>query len=138
MTQVISFATFVADLARQMGMPLDPAPGLVRLDLNGVPFMFAHDSDQWGEENVLLACDFGLVPQQNRSVILAALLAANRDMHGLWSPVFTLDPDTGHAVSMLALPLAGLDAGQAMQTMMKYVVAVGQWRETYFLEVEPV
>jgi hypothetical protein len=136
MSKSSGFENFIKSLGRQMGRALDPSLGILWVDLNGVPFMFAHDPEQWGEENVLVACDFGEVPQENRCAVLEKLLAANRNMHGLWSPVFTMDPNTGHVLSMLALPLEGLDPGRTMQTMMKHVVVVENWRRTHFLEAE--
>lgn len=134
MNQTPTFAQFIHALGEQMGQSLDPAPGAVRLDLNGIPFLVAHDADQWGEENVMFACDFGPIPQHERCAILEALLQANRDLHGLGSPVFTMDPRSGHAVSMLALPLEGLDAGQTLALMMKHAAVVDRWRQDYFLE----
>lgn len=136
MNNKATFETFVHGLSQEMGMELDPSPGLLRLDLNGVPFMIAHDPAQWGEENVAVACDFGAVPQENRCAILEALLAANRDMHGLHSPVFAIDPDSGHVLAMSALPLEGMDPEQTMLTMMKHVAVVDSWRQTYFLQPE--
>lgn len=136
MTSLPNFATLAHDLSQQMGMQLDPAPGMLRLDLNGVPFMLAHDAEQWGEENVMIACDFGPAPQENRCAILETLLAVNRDLHGLSSPVFTMDPQSAHIVAMLALPLEALDAAQTMQLMMKYVAVAENWKQTHFLDPE--
>ncbi|WP_050468557.1 CesT family type III secretion system chaperone [Herbaspirillum chlorophenolicum] len=131
-----TFETFVHELSKEMGLTLDPAPGILRLDLNGVPFMIAHDAAQWGEENVAIVCDFGEAPKENRCAILEALLAANRDMHGLHSPVFSMDPGSGHVLAMSALPLAAMDPAQTMQSMLKHVAVVANWKQSYFLETE--
>ena len=133
MNPPVTFDTFIHGLGKEMGLALDPTSGLLRLDLNGVPFMFAHDPAQWGEENVALVCDFGPAPTENRCAILQALLAVNRDMHGLHSPVFSMDPDSGHVLAMSALPLTGLDPAQTMQTMIKHVAVAANWKQSYFL-----
>lgn len=132
-----TFDDFVRALGQQMEVPLDPGPGLIRLDLNGVPFMIAYDPVQWGEDGVLMACDFGEIPQEDRCAILESILAANRDLHGLHSPVFAIDVDSGHLLSMSVLPLEGLDPSQTMLTMMKHVAVVDCWEKTHFLSTEP-
>lgn len=134
MTQPATFDSFIAGLGRQMGVTLNPVPGMVMLDLNGVPFMLAHDTETWGEDAVMFACDFGPVPEYDRSAILEALLAANGAMHGPGSPVFTLDPNTRHAMSILTLPLEGLDPTRTILTMMRHVAVVDKWKKDYFLE----
>ncbi|AWL03522.1 CesT family type III secretion system chaperone [Massilia oculi] len=136
MNQQATFEGFVQALSTQLGTSLDPAPGALQVDLNGTPFLIAHDPEQWGDENVMFACDFGPAPERDRAEIYAALLAANRDLHGLWSPVFTMNPDTGHVVSMLALPLDGLDPGNAMEMMIKHVAVAQRWQQDHFLVPE--
>lgn len=131
-----TFKTFIHALGKEMGQALNAETGLLRVDLNGVPFMFAYDPDQWGVDNVAMVCDFGEAPQENRSSILEALLAANRDMHGLHSPVFSMDPDSGRILAISALPLAGMDPAGTMQSMIKHVAVVANWKKTYFLKLE--
>jgi hypothetical protein len=54
-------------------------------------------------------------------------------MHGLWSPVFALSPQTGRLTLMAALPMAALDVGAMWDTLMGYVGVVHNWRKTHFL-----
>ncbi|HEX6703382.1 MAG TPA: CesT family type III secretion system chaperone [Albitalea sp.] len=131
-----AFAAFIGSLSNQMGVPLDPEPGVVQLNFNGVQFMLAHDPEQWGQDNVMFACDFGEMPTENRVGVLEALLVANREVHGQWSPVFTMDPKSGRAMSMLALPLEDFDTQQTLVMLASHVAAVERWRKDYFLEPE--
>lgn len=130
----IAFEAFIAALSKQISVSLDPEPGVVMIEFDGIRFMLAHDPGQWGESSLMVACDFGEVPQDNRVAVLEALLIANREMHGVWSPVFSLDPTSGHAMSMLAVPLDGFDTVQALQTLTRHVEAVQRWRRDRFLE----
>ena len=129
-----TFASFAAMLGVQLGKELNPGPGILSIDFNGIPFMVAHDPATWGVDHVAFICDFGDIPKDRRGAILEHLLMANIQMHGLWSPIFAIDPKTGHLVSIMALPLEMLDAETTMQTFVKYAVVVHRWNTTHFLE----
>lgn len=130
-----TFADFVASLGEKLGQALDPSPGVLAVEVNGVEFVIAHHPEQWGAGNVMLACDFGEIPpSRDRAAVLEKLLQANRDLHGLWSPIFAMDPTNARIMSMVGLPLLGLDGEQALQTLSKHVLLVDTWRRSFFLD----
>jgi hypothetical protein len=133
---VDTFRSLVRELGKQVGKELRPEGSAVGVEIDDVAFTLIH-GEPWGEENVLFACDFGEVSEQKRCAALTKALEANMHLHGPWSPIFALAPETGYLTLMAVLPMASLDTAAMWDTLVGFTGVVKSWRNNHFLEGGP-
>ena len=85
-------------------------------------------------DGVVLFCDYGEAPEENRSQILQSLLEANTYTFDFNTPCFTINPETKHVLLRAHLPLEILTPEELLSTLGAHAAAANLWRKTYLLD----
>lgn len=85
------------------------------------------------EDGMALYCDFGPLPTVGRETALERLLQINLVMHGINTPVFTLNQDNGHVLLARRIALTNMTALDVMNQLAEHAEHAKQWRQTYYL-----
>jgi hypothetical protein len=92
------------------------------------------DASSEPEDALALYCDFGAPPAKNRVGVLERLLQINLVLHGLNTPLFALNPETGHILLGRRIPIGQISALELMTLLTEYSAHAKEWRQTYYLE----
>lgn len=87
------------------------------------------------EEAATLFCDFGLLPPKQREQTLAQLLHMNLAMQGINTPVFAMNPDTGHVLLTRRIVIDDLSADDMLKVMAEHAAHAVVWREHQYLQL---
>ncbi|AEK64132.1 CesT family type III secretion system chaperone [Collimonas fungivorans] len=102
------------------------------LTVDGVNFTLIDGSTEQ-EEGLALYCDFGALPVKNRADVLERLLEINLTMHGVNTPVFTINFETRHVLLAQRIPVGQISALDLMNTLSEYSAHSKAWRKTFYL-----
>ncbi|MES2354840.1 MAG: CesT family type III secretion system chaperone [Pseudomonadota bacterium] len=85
-------------------------------------------------DGIVIFCEYGEVPEENRAAILQSLLEANTYTFDFNTPCFLINPDTKHVLLRAHMLLDGLTAQDLLTTLGSYAMTAGIWRKTYHLD----
>ncbi|HTD02793.1 CesT family type III secretion system chaperone [Undibacterium sp.] len=102
------------------------------LTVDGVNFTLIDGSTEQ-EEGLAMYCDFGALPAKNRADVLERLLEINLSMHGVNTPVFTINFETRHVLLARRIPIGQISALDLMNTLSEHAAHSKEWRKTYYL-----
>jgi hypothetical protein len=103
------------------------------LTIDGVDFTLI-DAGIESSDALAFYCDFGLPPAKNRLAVLERLLKMNLSLHGINTPLFALNPETGHVLLARRIPLGKISALELMDMLAEYAAHAKEWRQTYYLD----
>jgi hypothetical protein len=102
------------------------------LTIDGVNFTLI-DGSTAQEEGLAMYCDFGALPVKNRAEVLERLLEINLTMHGVNTPVFTVNFETRHVLLARRIPIGQISALDLINTLSEHAAHCKDWRKTYYL-----
>lgn len=102
------------------------------LTVDGVSFTLL-EAGIGAEEGLALYCDFGEPPEETRVGVLERLLEINLVMHGVNTPLFARNPETGHILLARRIPIGKISALELMTLLTEYAAHAKEWRQTYYL-----
>src|SRR3989442_539483 len=107
----------------------DPASRYESCDLQvmGISFSLMHEGDG-DEDNLLLFCDYGELPEQNLAAILQVMLEMNAYLFAEGDEHFAINPDTKRVMRMKKIALMNLSVPELLSTMMMLAANVNDWR----------
>ena len=100
----------------------------------GIAFTILYHEDT---ECVVVFCDFGAAPEENRSLVLRRLLEANMFTLNFFAPCFAFNPETEHVLLRAHFPLEGLTAQELLNMLGTHAAMAAEWRRTHFLTDMP-
>jgi hypothetical protein len=106
------------------------------LDVDQIKFTLRDGSGNV-DEAVAFYCQFGsLPPQVSRADALQRLLELNLAMFGVYTPVFSVNPESNHVLLMARIPMQDLSGEKLLNILAKYAAKAKEWRKTYYLTTE--
>ncbi|MES2353626.1 MAG: CesT family type III secretion system chaperone [Pseudomonadota bacterium] len=102
------------------------------LMLLDVPFTLAHGG-QKHPNKLLVFCDFGEPPEEDRAAILAKVLEGNMELFAEDAGHFAINAETGHVLLMVKLSLEDIVTDSVMPVLMMYAGIATEWGKTHFL-----
>jgi hypothetical protein len=85
------------------------------------------------EDGLALYCDFGPLPTHRREQVLERLMQLNLAMHGINTPVFSLNQETGHVLLARRIVLRQITALEVMDMLAVHAAQAKQWAQTHYL-----
>jgi len=132
------YKKFIKALGKKTITLIDPEVEVLGIQVEGVDITISHRDavEEGGSDQgvVILACDMGEVPQENRCTILEKVLEVGMHMTGLLLPYFGFEPQSQHLLLISVLPMNGIDVELALDMISKLVLVAKDWQETHFLD----
>ncbi|QKJ89195.1 molecular chaperone Tir [Paramixta manurensis] len=107
------------------------------LNINQINFTLTEQSV--GEENnLLIICEMGEIPNKNQAAILFRLLELNFHLFAEpRSPICSVNPETQKVNLCISLPVIAATATGIVRLLTQLAEMAALWRETYFLDNPP-
>jgi hypothetical protein len=103
-----------------------------QMRLSGVEFTLYHGGFMV-PDSVLVYCEFGELPQQNRENILLRLLETNMYLFNAHCPAFTYNMHQNHVILMCRFPLASATLESTLELFDFFAGLALRWRKDHFL-----
>lgn len=135
------FLTIVDELRKALGYSIrefDAASSeevAMEMMYGNFHFSVVH-SDVTQVDKVLIECEFGEIPEDNKSSILEKLLRINSSLAEIDGSAFGISAGNEKLVYVLPIQMCALDGGKLLSKMSEIVWHGRRWQESWFMQHE--